>query len=150
MSTSLRRTLAAAALGIATAATVSVGMGMAHAAPTPVHGPAAKKIPDATPVPGANCNYGQAKAAIAAQDPKVWAKITTDGHYRAHFQQDIMLTAQQREARDAKWRADHPVETVALQTAEKAGAFGDPVKSAAERKQFGAAVDRARANCSRF
>ncbi|GED96516.1 hypothetical protein [Gordonia crocea] len=148
MSNSARRTFVLGVLGAGAATIVSAGV--AVAAPIPVHGPPATKIPDSAPVKGTDCTYGQAKKAIAAQDPAVWKKITTDNHLRGHFQQDIQLTAKQRAARDAQWRKVHPVETAALETAENAGVFGDPVKSAKERKEFGAAIDRARAACAQF
>ncbi|GAB09192.1 hypothetical protein GOARA_031_00170 [Gordonia araii NBRC 100433] len=145
---SLCQKITAAVVGVGAASILSAGI--AHAAPTPVHGPPPKTIPKSTPIPGANCTYGQAEKALAKQDPKVWAKITKDDHYRSHFQQDIVRTKAQREAKAEEWRKAHPVETVALEAAERAGVFGDPVQSAKDRATFGEAIDRARANCAKF
>lgn len=148
MPLALGHKISAALLGVGAASLLATGV--ANAAPTVVHGPPAKHIPASTPVPGTNCTYGQASAALAKEDPKLWAKITKDSHYRAHFQEGIMLTKKQRDAKDEQWRQANPVQSAALEAAEKMGAFGTPGQSAKDRQQFSAALDRARATCASF
>ncbi|GAA3045368.1 hypothetical protein GCM10010528_25830 [Gordonia defluvii] len=144
----LRRTVATAIAGAGAVWILPAGVG--HAAPMPVHGPAAKPIPATTPVPGTACTYGQTEKALAGNDPQVWAKITEDAHYRGHFQEGIMLTAKQRKAKDDEWRKAHPAETVGLEAAEAVGVFGTPGEAAKGRARFGAALDKARATCASF
>ncbi len=144
--TSRQRRIAAVFLGVA--ATALMTGGVADAAP-----PAGAPVPKSTRVPNTNCTLGQVEKALAKEDPATWNSLQSSPQRRAYFEQNVVLTPEQRQARLAKWKRMHPNEASAVEFLMSHGLLrpidliGGDSESPAQRAAVKA---RVKATCSKY
>lgn len=128
--------------GVAIASAISVG-GAANAAPMPAH--PAKPAPSATAhVPGTTCTVAQVERALAKQDPSLAARINSHPKAKARFENGLVMTKEQRQARHAELTKKHPNAAMVRKFLRDHGVARPEMKKNLE------AVHKAKATCGQF
>ncbi len=130
----MSRRVACTLAGVGIASTIAVG-GVATAAPAPTSHPQ---------VTGTNCSVAQVERALAKEDPALWKRIEANPMMKKHFESALTMTKDQRKAKRAEFRKNHPAES----------AIGKFIRehhlTRPEMKKTRDAVKRAKETCSRF
>ena len=95
----LSQKVAAAIVGVGAVSVLATGAANAHP------GGPAPPVPQSTKVPETNCTLGQVEKALAKEDPAAWKKINSSPEKRARFENMVVLTKEQRQAKKEEWKA---------------------------------------------
>lgn len=141
----LRQKVATVIVGVGAASLLATGV--ANAAPAP----AAKPVPQSTMVPQTSCNLGQVEKALAKEDPATWKKINATPERRAHFEQMVVLTKEQRKTKMDQWKRDHPAEANVFKFFKDNNILlRSPQEKAQMKANRKATMERVKATCSQF
>ncbi|MGV9711410.1 hemophore-related protein [Gordonia sp. NPDC003424] len=138
----ISRRLAYGIAGAGIASVIAVG-GAANAAPMPAH--PAKPAPSASSmVPGTKCTLAQVERALAKEDPALAKRINEHPKLKAHFENGLLMTKEQRQAKHAEFAKKHPNE------AKVRHFLRDHGISRPEMKKAHDAVEKAKMTCGQF
>ncbi|MFW0793569.1 hemophore-related protein [Gordonia sp. CPCC 205515] len=138
----ISRRIAYGLAGAGIASAIAVG-GAANAAPMPAH--PSKPAPSATAmVPGTKCTIAQVERALAKEDPALANRINSHPKAKARFENGLLMTKEQRQAKRAEFRKKHPNEAMVRKFLRDHGV------ARPEMQKNRAAVAKAKATCGQF
>ena len=105
------------------------------------------------PVEGMTCAscVGRVEKALAKEDPATWKKINATPERRAHFEQMVVLTKEQRKTKMDQWKRDHPAEANVFKFFKDNNiSLRSPQEKAQMKANRKATMERVKATCSQF
>ena len=140
----LSQKVAAAIVGVGAVSVLATGAANAHPG-----GPAPKPVPQSTKVPETNCTLGQVEKALAKEDPAAWKKINSSPEKRARFENMVVLTKEQRQAKKEEWKRNHPLQAGVHQFMKDNNlSFHSPQERAKMKQERKATMEKVQATCS--